>query len=269
MIKRWWKSPKVRQVRHRVSDQQVRLFPLFCMTVRLWCRLIHKNVIYDRHGPLFEFIREKRPCIIALWHQDVFPLMFELFRYTPSYPSMFMVSPGRIGTIGTRLLNMYGIDCIAGSRAREGREAVTQLSGEATASGASVFVMADGSRGPARVARWGAVRLARNTGYPIIAARAWGDNLATLENTWMKLVLPKPWGRAVIMSDGPLFVPRTDDKDALNRCREELEQSLNGLVRSTAAYFHGAPRAFAEPTLAKERPHFNERHEKGEGLQGR
>lgn len=250
----WWKSPRVRAVRHRISDQQVLLFPVLGALVRFWCWMIQRTVDYERRGPLFEFIQQKRPCIITLWHQDVFPLMFELFRYTPSYPAMFMVSPGRIGSVGAYLLNIWGIRSVAGSRGSTARETVEVLSREAKAAGVAVFLMADGSRGPARTARWGAIHLAKNTGFPLIAARAWSDRLVTLERTWMKLALPRPWGRAVVLSASPMLVPQTEDRDILNAYRDELERRLNQLADAATAYFalgleSPAPSAIAEGQL--------------------
>jgi lysophospholipid acyltransferase (LPLAT)-like uncharacterized protein len=97
--------------------------------------------------------------------------------------------------------------------------------------------MADGSRGPPRRARWGAVYLARDTGLPIVPARAWGDNLVILERTWMRLALPKPWGRAVVMSGEPLRVPADAKEEAeLDAYRLELEQRLETLVARTDAW---------------------------------
>jgi lysophospholipid acyltransferase (LPLAT)-like uncharacterized protein len=213
------------------------LFPLLEGILRLWAWLLHRYVHYERRGPLFEFIREGRPCIVALWHQDVFPLMLEFSRHTPSYPSCFMVSHGRIGTIGTRLLNLWDIDCVAGSRRHRGVDAVHELTRRAREEHRSVFLMADGSRGPPRQARWGAIYLARETGLPIIAARAWGDNLVILERTWMRLALPKPWGRAVVLSADPLVVPAAaGEGDALDGYRLELERRLEALVARADAW---------------------------------
>jgi lysophospholipid acyltransferase (LPLAT)-like uncharacterized protein len=103
--------------------------------------------------------------------------------------------------------------------------------------------MADGSRGPPRRARWGAIYLARDTGLPIIAARAWGDNLVILERTWMRLALPKPWGRAVVLSAEPLVVPGdAGEGEALDRYRLELEGRLQTVVARAEAWLaEGAP----------------------------
>jgi lysophospholipid acyltransferase (LPLAT)-like uncharacterized protein len=222
------------------------LFPLLEGLLRVWAWLLHRYVHYERHGPLFEYIREGRPCIVALWHQDVFPLMLDLFRYTPGYPSYFMVSHGRVGRIGTLFLNVYEIECVAGSRSRRGVEAVRELTRRVREEPRAVFLMADASRGPSHRARWGAVYLARDTGLPIIAARAWGDNLVILERTWMRLALPKPWGRAVTMSGDPLWIPAAAKEEVdLDAYRLELERRLEALVARADAWVakldRGAP----------------------------
>lgn len=237
-FRRWWKSPRVRRLRHRLSDQQWLLFPLLGGIVRVWAWLMHRYVVYERQGPLFDFIRENRPCIVALWHQDVFPLMFELFRYTSTYPSYFMVSHGRVGNIGTYFLNLWDVECVAGSGSRRGVEAVRELTRRVQAEPRSVLLMADASRGPARQARWGAIYLARDTGLPIVAARAWGDNLVILKRTWMRLALPKPWGRSVVLSAEPLGVPPdTEEGEALDVYRLELERRLEDLVARADGWF--------------------------------
>ena len=101
------------------------------------------------------------------------------------------------------------------------------LSREAKASGSAIFVMADGSRGPARIARWGAIHLARSTGFPIVPVRAWGDNLVTLEKTWMKLVLPKPWGRETWYTGVEARGVDLTKPDALEAAMKTFERTLD------------------------------------------
>jgi hypothetical protein len=163
-----------------------------------------------------------------MWHRDPFPLMFQMFRHTSYYPCLFMVSHGRIGTLGAELLGMWDVGCVHGSRQDRGIAAVTELAARARKEGGSVFIMGDGSRGPNRQARWGPVYLARDAGLPLLALGTAGTNFVTLKSTWMKLVLPKPWGRTVVMSSEPIIVPPSaKTKEQLEPYRLELEQKLN------------------------------------------
>jgi lysophospholipid acyltransferase (LPLAT)-like uncharacterized protein len=232
-----------RRMRRRLSDLQVLAFGPVGLLIRAWRALVQFGVRYDRRGPLFDFIAQGRPCIVALWHQDTFPLMFELMRYTrrKRWPAMFMVSHGRVGTQGGYLLGLWDIECVSGSGRTHGIQAVDSLAEIARVEQRTVFIMADGSRGPACQARWGAVHLARDSGLPIVAARAWGNNLMTLENTWMKLVLPKPWGRAVVLSAEPLTVAADADKSDLEAARLELEGRLNRLAADARRYVAEGP----------------------------
>ncbi len=222
----------------RVSNQQRLLFPVVGVLVRVWMWLVRRGVTYDRRGPLYSYMQAGKPCIVALWHQDVMVLMADLFRFTPSYRPYFMVSDGRMGTFGSYLLSLWGIGQVAGSGPKHGVAAVKELGERARSEQKGIFIMADGSRGPARHARWGALYLARDTGLPIIAARAWGDNLVVLERTWMRLALPKPWGRSVVLTSAPLSVPaQAKSKTELEPYRAELESRLNAMADAAEAYF--------------------------------
>jgi lysophospholipid acyltransferase (LPLAT)-like uncharacterized protein len=195
-LRRAWKSRRARSARLRVAE--LVLFPLLGALARLWFRALHARVAFERRGPLFELLERGEPCIVALWHQDVFPLMFELFLWTPARPTLFLVHHGFAGALGAHLLGLWGIECVAGSGARRGVPAVEELARRVRERPQSVFLMADGASGPPREARWGAVHLARDTGLPIVPARGWTDHQVTLRRTWMRLVRkhsPSPVGR--------------------------------------------------------------------------
>jgi lysophospholipid acyltransferase (LPLAT)-like uncharacterized protein len=168
-LRRRWKSERARRLRLRAAE--LLLFPLLGALARLWFRALHVRVVYERRGPLFDFLARGEPCIVALWHQDVFPLMFELFRWTPTRPTLFLVHHGFGGLLGAHLLGLWGVECVAGSGSERGVAAVEELARRVRERPRWVFLMADGASGPPRRARWGAVHLARDTGLPIVAAR--------------------------------------------------------------------------------------------------
>jgi len=238
----------VRRVRRAIGRGV--LFPLAGWLARAWFRALHRWTRSERHGPLAGWLAQGRPCIVALWHQDVFPLMFDLFRDTPGRRCLFLVSGGFAGELGSHLLGLWGIECVPVSGAGGGPAAVDELARRLRERPGTAFLMADGSRGPAREARWGAVHLARQTGLPLVAARAWGDNLVVLGRTWMRLVLPKPWGRMVVVSSEPLAVSPDADRPALEAARAALQQRLDAAVEEAEARL-AAPGQDAHPAAQR------------------
>jgi lysophospholipid acyltransferase (LPLAT)-like uncharacterized protein len=53
----------------------------------------------------------------------------------------------------------------------------------------------------------------------------------------MQLVLPKPWGRAAVLSAEPVYVPADADKAALEAARVELERRLEALAAAADRLF--------------------------------
>jgi lysophospholipid acyltransferase (LPLAT)-like uncharacterized protein len=205
--------------------------------LRLWVWSVQRTVRVDRRGPAFEYIRDGKPFILTFWHEDVLIFMFEMVRSFRTSPVVFMASPGRTGDLGTYLLNLYGADAVAGSGSLKGREAIERLTRRVRERPQSVYILADGSRGPNQELRWGSLHLARDTGLPIIAGRGWASHRVTLPWTWMRLALPLPWGRGVALTAEPLFVPADATKEDLRGCHAELQRRLDELVSVSANYF--------------------------------
>ncbi len=226
------------------------LYPVVGAFCRSWVWAIQRGVRHEHRGPLFDFARGRRACIVVFWHQDVFPLFFDIIRILPEWRPLFMVSPGRTGSLGLYLLKMFGIECVTGSSGSKGWAAIEELTHRAKAEGRPIFLTADGSRGPTQVARWGALNIARGSGLPIIPARGWTSHFLTLHRTWMKLALPLPWGRGVVLSGEPITVPgsapgntegnETEENDIveiLEPYRQQLQASLDALVDGANRFF--------------------------------
>lgn len=227
-----------RWLRRGLSNLQTLLYPVAGWIILAWVWAINRLVPVDRRGPAFDFIREGKPFIFTFWHEDCFPLMFEMSRGFRQNPPVFMVSLGRTGSLGAYLLTLFNVESVAGSGSKKGIRAVKHLAKRGRRYGETVYILADGSRGPNKEMRWGALYLARDSGLPIIAGRAWGTSQVCLWWTWMRLILPLPWGRQVVLTSEPLYVPPDADKAGLQRCRAELQHRLDDLCEASLDYFH-------------------------------
>lgn len=224
----WWRNSLLRKAWKPIAGGVWAVFlPTLGFVIRIYYWTLDRGLKTERRGPLFDYIREGKPCIVTIWHDDPFASMVEFFRHTKTYKTLAMASGGRTGRMGGYLLGLWGIKAVYGSSSGGGIEAVDRLTKKVRERGVSVVMSADGSRGPLYVAKWGAIYLARNTGLPVIGIRGWAQHNVSLSWSWTKLALPIPFGRHVALSTEPLFVPPDADKEELERCRQELERRMN------------------------------------------
>jgi lysophospholipid acyltransferase (LPLAT)-like uncharacterized protein len=97
-------------------------------------------------------------------------------------------------------------------------------------------MIADGSRGPARVAQKGPLYLARETQAAILPVAVAARRKMTF-NTWDRFELPLPLGRIALLVGEPLRVWPEDRGPALEYKRLELESRLNHLFRRSQSYY--------------------------------
>jgi len=136
-----------------------------------------------------------------------------------------MVSQSRDGEYASRLLNLLGARTLRGSSTRGGLSALYQAT-KMIKAGINSGMVVDGPKGPPRVAKLGAVILARNAQVPIIPV-AWGVDRCWILNTWDRLIIPKPFSRTTYRYMEPIWVPRSAKGEELEKYRKLFEDRLN------------------------------------------
>jgi lysophospholipid acyltransferase (LPLAT)-like uncharacterized protein len=96
------------------------------------------------------------------------------------------------------------------------------------ANGFEVAFTIDGPRGPALVAKPGAVTLARHTGQPILPFHVAISRVAELPS-WDRLQIPAPFARAEVLIGEPIYVRRDAPSEEVSAKQEELQRSLDTL----------------------------------------
>jgi lysophospholipid acyltransferase (LPLAT)-like uncharacterized protein len=109
--------------------------------------------------------------------------------------------------------------------------------------GYSCGMIADGSRGPARVAQKGPLYLARETQAAILPVAVAARRKLTFD-TWDRFELPLPLGRIALLVGEPLRVWPEDRGPALELKRLDLESRLNHLFRRSQAYYSAQGKFF-------------------------
>jgi hypothetical protein len=172
--------------------------------------------------------------ILAAWHSRILVMptlqMRLRRRWRPSpHPLAMLVSLSPDGEYTRRACELMGMHVVRGSsvdrrkaRGKGATGAVREMMA-LLGRGAPVCLTVDGPRGPREVAQIGAVRIAQQTRSPIMVFAASAAPARRLR-TWDRLVVPRPFGRGVIVFDGPMEAPRDSDPELL---RQELDRRLH------------------------------------------
>lgn len=181
--------------------------------------------------------------ILAFWHSRL--LMGAIMRKEADRSVHMLISTHRDGELIAAAVRGFGVEMIRGSahdpkkpeKNKSGAPAVAAMAA-ALKSGAVVGMTPDGPRGPAEIAKIGAVRLAAMTGAPILPA-GYAASRAKRLATWDRFVLTLPFSRMAFAARAPIHVePGADDK-ALDAARLRLEAELNAAVADAEAALQG------------------------------
>jgi lysophospholipid acyltransferase (LPLAT)-like uncharacterized protein len=144
-----------------------------------------------------------RNILMTLWHENVV--------LTPwacrEYKSTTLASRSDIGEVITAALKRQGFTVIRGgsSKGKARRTAVLKDLVQHVKERREVMLAlaVDGSSGPVRVLKPGIIPLSHNTGAPIFACHVISSR-AIKARTWDRTRFPLPFGRIVVVMEGPL-----------------------------------------------------------------
>ncbi len=166
-----------------------------------------------------------KPFVGVFWHYSVFTAV-ELIRGRGRGWAA-MVSASDDAEFVARILARQGVVAVRGSRNRGGLSALKGLIGLMRA-GYNAAIVADGSRGPARVMQAGAILLAGKSAAPVLPMAVAADRYWAFRS-WDRTMLPKPFARLDLWYGEPMTVPEKPGAEEIERCRLEMEQRLNEL----------------------------------------
>lgn len=143
------------------------------------------------------------PAIHALWHAELLPLMM---RYAPAGMAT-MISHHADGEIASAVVEALGSRVVRGSSSSGGGAALAEMV-QLGRNGWPLAITPDGPRGPAGRCKPGVVRLAAESGLPIVPVAARPEAGWRL-NSWDRFIVPRPFtpihvefGRAIHVPEG-------------------------------------------------------------------
>jgi lysophospholipid acyltransferase (LPLAT)-like uncharacterized protein len=163
------------------------------------------------------------PCIIAFWHGEMLPVWYA-FRFLRP---VALVSASRDGGLLATLLADWGYRVVRGSSSKGGSEALGDLVREAAHS--VVLITPDGPRGPAHVAKPGAVVAAHRAGVPLVLVRMRATRVKRFERSWDRFCLPLPFAAITLHVSAPRTIPHESGRVEIDRYVAEVTADLHEL----------------------------------------
>lgn len=187
-----------------------------------------------------EFIKQcwedETPIVGAIWHGRVLMALQAWYKH---YDRMhFLASRSREGDIGNRLVRWYRVHLVRGSsrntlkpeKNKGGEQAYREMVSLIQA-GQSGAMTPDGPRGPRYRAGFGAVRMARDTGAPLIPVTWSTRRKWIVRKAWDRHCIPQFFTRGVIIWGDPIHVAADAGPEELEAARLLLETRLNEMTR--------------------------------------
>jgi lysophospholipid acyltransferase (LPLAT)-like uncharacterized protein len=191
----------------------------------------------------------EKPVIYCFWHRAVFGSAW-LWRRSGI---AVMVSRSFDGEYIARIIEKLGFAAVRGSSSRGGGAALLGMKSHLE-KGLAVAFTIDGPRGPKYVAKPGPVLLSRTAALPMAAFYVAMDRAWVL-NTWDRLVIPKPFSKALVRVSSKMDVPPDADDGKMADFHRQLQSALDrvtGFAEANVARV-GSPEF---PVLRSAQPNF-------------
>lgn len=204
------------------------LIKLLCLT----CRVVHVD---DRNRGVAK--KHGGRAVYCTWHQR----MFYHFHCFGRLHVTMMISRSRDGDWAASIAHWLGFKSVRGSSRKRGKNkggsaAMYKLIKTIKEQGDSAGIMADGPLGPARTLKMGAIKIARETGTPLLS-EMWGCNRFWRFPTWDGYMIPKPFARICLIHGEPMYVPPDASHEEMEQIRQRMEARMNTDAARCDAYF--------------------------------
>jgi lysophospholipid acyltransferase (LPLAT)-like uncharacterized protein len=185
-----------------------------CSTIRLEVRGREHldSIISSGHRPIFTF-----------WHVCILSATW-VWRHRGI---VVMSSVSRDAEYTGRVIKRFGYGTARGSSTRGGGRALAEMA-QCLDNGIEVAFTIDGPRGPAYIAKPGAVTLARHSGQPILPFHIAAKRYIEFPS-WDSLQVPLPFSRAAVLIAAPIYVARDARPEHVAIKQAELQSTLERL----------------------------------------
>lgn len=207
-------------MKHRIAIRIISLLAmLFIRSLHATLRVRHAGAANVDGTPQY---------ILAFWHAHLLLMLHSRYRK----PISAMISQSKDGEYIARVLDWYGAESARGSSTRGGGTALREML-QQVRDGKNIAFTPDGPKGPARVVKEGVIYAAQASALPIIPVTFAAEKKKLLRS-WDRMIVPKPFSRALFVYGEPILVPRDGD---VGEWRQRVERAMNDQTEATDVNF--------------------------------
>lgn len=170
------------------------------------------------------------PVIFLFWHGRSFFLPRLLGKIDEvnitNANVQVLLSPSADGELAMALARRFGLKALRGSGERDGAKALRAMA-RALKGGDCIALTGDGSRGPRRKLRPGALAASRLTDGLNVVPISFGASRAWQTKSWDKMIIPKPFARIALAIGEPISINRRAGAERFEKTMARLERELN------------------------------------------
>ena len=164
------------------------------------------NVVGEEN--ITNLIDKKRSFILVTWHGKV----LSVFKYFANKNYIGLASKSKDGSLIADVAIKMGYKLVRGSSGKGGSEAYQEMVALLKNPSVRLIITPDGPTGPEHIPKAGAVRLARESGVPIIpvighVAKSWKFK------NWHTFYISKPFSRTKMVIGDPLYFNKEQSID--------------------------------------------------------
>lgn len=190
-------------------------------------RAVCSTLRWEVHGRehLDEVLARGRRPIFTFWHVCILSATW----FWRNRGVVVMSSVSRDAEYTGRVIKRFGYGTARGSATRGGGRALAEMA-DCLENGIEVAFTIDGPRGPAFVAKPGAVTLARHTGQAILPFHIVSRSYIKVPS-WDSMQIPLPFTRAATFIGEPIYVAQDATSEEVAAKHVAVQSALDGLVQ--------------------------------------
>ncbi|MEF2230359.1 MAG: lysophospholipid acyltransferase family protein [Pseudodesulfovibrio sp.] len=210
-----------------IPIEPVRFAPAIAALFKAWIWTM-RFTVPDALADILQRNRDGERFVIALWHDELFPIAGYGCVYTTGL--MGIVSKSKDGQFVASVMEGLGQTTVRGSSSRGGMRALLEAKRVMERENRMAVFAVDGPVGPRREPKDGVIFLAQRVGAQVVPIRAHCSRKKVFTNAWDRFQLPWPCSRCELFVGEPYAVTTEKlDGDSLAAERQRLKAKLDAL----------------------------------------